>query len=146
MSALPEQPAAESEQDSVRVGRYASKIEDILELGNLAQKLYRDRKLTKREIDAKLIEFGYQVALRQLIASACNPDAPQSDIKALDLFLKRCDLYFSANEERTPNPDEPAPFKTRKGKSATTSSEHPSSDYVEGGGKTASDGESTRAK
>src|SRR5690242_15621861 len=80
----------DSERLSVRVKKYRNRLDEITNPKNLAQILYLDRNLSREEFDRKVIEIGYRAALRKLVSEACN-----GDIKALDLFLKRCDLHFS---------------------------------------------------
>ncbi len=101
-----EQERDTPEIQSVRVERFQRHLDEILKPENLAEILYRDRKLSRREIDAKVIELGYNAALRVLAAQACT-----GDTRALDLFLKRCDLYHSSRRTNDANTeDTPAPY------------------------------------
>ncbi len=100
-----EQDQATPDQLSIRVERFQRKLDSILKTDNLSELLYLDRKLSRSEFDASVIEIGYRAALRKLASEALA-----GDVKALDLFLKRCDLYFStkrvseAPEEATAAP------------------------------------------
>lgn len=82
---------AEERGEGTRLRQFKAKLESILNPEDLARILFHDRKLTRSEIDAKIFDLAYQVALRKLAAEACA-----GDVKALDLFLKRADQYHAS--------------------------------------------------
>ncbi len=111
----------ESEHINVRTERFQRRLNEILKPENLADILYRDRKLSRTEIDAKVIELGYDAALRTLAALACS-----GDTKALDLFLKRCDLYHATRRGAATVEDAaPAPYTRPQRQSINDDSETP---------------------
>ena len=77
--------------DSERAQAYKVKFEELIKPANLALILYRDRKLDRAGIDAKVIELTYHAVLRKLACDALN-----GNTKAQDLFLKRADSYYSS--------------------------------------------------
>ncbi len=93
--------------DSVKASPWLKKLKSLTDPKEIALQLYLDRDLTRAQVEAKVIELGYVIALRKLCAEACN-----GDTKALDLFLRRCDAYFSS--KRSPgvgsSDESPAPY------------------------------------
>lgn len=96
----------ESSDDPVsrRVHQWKTKLDNLCDIKKLAEALYLDRDLTRSEFDEKVIDLGYRAALRVLAAEACA-----GDTKALDLFLKRCDLHFNQHRKTGPPDDSQAP-------------------------------------
>ncbi len=100
------QDIAESSGWIPRLERFKAQLAEIVKPDNLAEILYRDRHLKRSEIDDKLMNLGYQLAIRQLIAGVSS-----GDTRAIDLFMKRHDLYNNGRRSEEPTPgDNAAPY------------------------------------
>jgi hypothetical protein len=69
----------------------------------IARIINRTRNLSDEDYEALTLEIGWRVANLVLRAQACS-----GDVKALDLFLKRCDSFRERRHQRRVQPADPA--------------------------------------